>query len=423
MTDVTGGQQRDLSPTRVVLTVLAPFALCYFFSYLYRAVNAVIAPDLVRDVGLGASELGLLTAAYLIGFAGFQLPLGLLLDRFGPRRVQAVLLCAAAAGALIFAVASGLWALSFGRMLIGIGCAGGLMAGFKAVVLFVPEGRRAFANASIMAFGGLGILAATVPAEFAAAHIGWRAMFLALAVLTVAAAATLYAAVPERGSTAGRGPDVAAQVAALGSILTDRVFWRVAPFVALSAGTHIGIQTLWSGPWLRDVAGLDRDGVAATLALQATGFLVGTLFTGYIADRLARRGIGLLTTMTCLVVVFMGVQLVVLFEPVAWVRPLWLVFGMFGQAGILAYPWLAGYFGSALAGRSNGAINTLVFVSAFAVQSAMGWIIDLWPPTEAGGYDREAYRVAFGVFLCLQVAGLAWFLLGRPAAWLRKAPS
>ena len=88
----------------LVIHVLAPFSLGYFFSYLYRAVNAVVAPDLVRDIGLSASELGLLTAAYLLGFAGFQLPLGVLLDRFGPRMVQATLVCVAATGALIFSL-------------------------------------------------------------------------------------------------------------------------------------------------------------------------------------------------------------------------------------------------------------------------------------------------------------------------------
>ena len=82
------------SGPRLVLTVLLPFAAGYFLSYGYRAINAVVAPDLVRDLGLDASTLGLLTAAYLIAFALFQLPLGLLLDRFGPRRVQTALLLA-----------------------------------------------------------------------------------------------------------------------------------------------------------------------------------------------------------------------------------------------------------------------------------------------------------------------------------------
>ena len=87
--------------------MLAPFALGYFLSYLFRAVNAVVGPDLVAELGLSAAELGLLTSAYLFAFALFQLPLGVLLDRFGPRRVQAACSRCAALGALLFAIGAG----------------------------------------------------------------------------------------------------------------------------------------------------------------------------------------------------------------------------------------------------------------------------------------------------------------------------
>ena len=143
MTTTTSHTPR-VSLARLILTILLPFSLCYFLSYLYRAVNAVIAPDLVSDIGLDASELGLLTAAYLIGFAGFQIPLGLLLDRFGPRKVQAVLVCVGAVGALLFAFAAGKWGLSFGRMLIGIGSAGG-----NPVTVHPCHRRSEFMNATI----------------------------------------------------------------------------------------------------------------------------------------------------------------------------------------------------------------------------------------------------------------------------------
>jgi len=413
----------QFSLPRLVLTVLLPFSLCYFLSYLYRAVNAVIAPNLVSDIGLDAGELGLLTAAYLIGFAGFQIPLGLLLDRFGPRKVQAILLCVGALGALLFAYAASKWGLSFGRMLIGMGSAGGLMAGFKAITLWVPEARRALANACVMAVGGLGILTATVPAEWATANFGWRGMFVGLVAITLAVAVFLYLVVPERPRQA-QAPVVRASVfTAVGTIYMDPVFWRVAPFVALTAGSHIGIQTLWAGPWIRDVAGLERAGVADVLGLQAIGFLVGTLLTGYVADRLGRKGVGLLTTMTGFVLVFMAIQLAILFEPVAFTPVAWFAFGMFGQAGILAYAWLAQYFGVELAGRSNGCLNTLVFGVAFISQYVIGAIINQWPVMASGGYDPVAYQVSFGVFLALQAVALAWFMLKLPQAHLRRKAS
>src|ERR1700694_5203953 len=116
----------------MALKVLPPFALGYFLTYLLRAVNAVVAPDLVAEIGLDAAELGLLTAAYLGAFALFQLPLGVLLDRYGPRRVQVALLGVAAFGCLLFAFGRNALMLTAARALIGLGFCGGLMGGFKA---------------------------------------------------------------------------------------------------------------------------------------------------------------------------------------------------------------------------------------------------------------------------------------------------
>jgi MFS family permease len=415
----------------LLVRILAPFALGYFLSYLYRTVNAVAAPDLVRDVGLSAGELGFLTAVYLLAFAGFQLPLGVLLDRFGPRRVQAVLMAVTGAGAFCFAAGGGLWSLSTGRALIGIGCAGGLMAGFKAVALWIPEERRALANSIIMAVGGAGIFAATMPADYAIQTVGWRGLFVGLMVLSFAVAALIYFAVPERGhANAGSpaGEDWRRQVEVVVRIYSDPVFWRVAPLVSLTAGSHIAIQTLWAGPWFRDVAGFGRDAVAANLGAMAVGFLVGTLVMGAIADWLGRRGIGLLHVMLGYVAAFMTVQLAIVLQWTSAATVLWVFFGMVGSGGVLSYPWLSRYFGVGLAGRANTALNFILFATAFVVQYVIGAIIDLWPATQVGGYAPQAYQVAFGLTLGLQAVALIWYLWNAPdqratAAIAEKGPT
>src|SRR5258706_527872 len=111
---------------RLLFIVMAPFALGYFLSYLFRSVNAVVGPDLVREFQLTAAQLGLVPAAYLCAFALFQLPLGLLLDRFGPRRVQAGLLCISAVGSMLFSQAFSHAGLVIASALIGLGFAGGV---------------------------------------------------------------------------------------------------------------------------------------------------------------------------------------------------------------------------------------------------------------------------------------------------------
>jgi predicted MFS family arabinose efflux permease len=396
----------------ILVSVLAPFALGYFLSYLFRAVNAVVGPDLAADLHLGAAALGLLTSAYLFAFALFQLPLGVLLDRFGPRRVQAALLACAAAGSLLFAIGQDILMLTFGRALIGLGFAGGLMSGFKAVVLWVPEPRRALANAAIMSFGALGILVATVPTELAVQAVGWRAVFVGLAAITFAVAALIFLAVPEQGAPAG-GERLTSQIASLVRILRDRAFWRLAPLLATTAGTHIAIQTLWAGPWFRDVAGLDRIGVANHLMAMAVAFLVGILLSGAIADWFVRRGVDLLTVMLGFLALFLLSELAIALQWSALDLPMWIVFGMAGQVAVLAYPWLSSYFGAALSGRANTAMNLVLFLFAFGAQYAIGAIIDLFPATPSGGYAPRGYQAGFGVFFLAQLVALGWYLGGH----------
>jgi predicted MFS family arabinose efflux permease len=403
------------SAPRTRLTLLlafGPFALGYFLSYLFRAVNAVVAPNLVAELQIDAAQLGLLTAAYLLAFAAFQLPLGVLLDRYGPRRVQAALLACAALGALLFALGETVWTLTFARALIGLGFAGGLMAGFKAVVIWVSEARRAFANACIMSFGAMGVIVATLPTELAIQAFGWRGLFLALAGVTLAIAALIALAVPEMPGSAAAGT-LRQQLAGLRSILASRVFWRLAPVLALTAGTHIAIQTLWAGPWFGDVAGLDRAGVATHLMIVAVSFLAGNLLAGFAADWFNARGVSRLTVMSGFLVGFFISQILIIWGPGQLMIPSWIVFGMSGQTAVIAYPWLSSHYGSAMAGRANTAMNLGVFACAFLAQYLMGEIIDLFTADGAAAYPEGAYQAAFGVFLAAQLAAFGWYLLGR----------
>ena len=203
-------------------------------------------------------------------------------------------------------------------------------------------------------------------------------MFALLAAITLAVAALILAIVPERGR-AGPGEGLDRQIAGLLRIGRDPVFWRLAPLMATTAGTHIAIQTLWAGPWLRDVAGLDRIGVANYLMAMAIGFLIGILSMGAVADWLVRRGVDLLTVMLGFLLLSLVAQLAIVSQWTSLSLPVWILFGLAGQAAILGYPWLAAHYGAALSGRANTAINLLTFLAAFGAQYAIGAIIDRVP--------------------------------------------
>jgi predicted MFS family arabinose efflux permease len=404
---------------RVVAVVFVPFACGYFLSYLYRAINAVIAPNLVADIGLSAADLGLLTSAYFLTFALAQLPLGLFLDRVGPRRVQSVLLLAGATGALLFAAGESRDALTLARGLIGIGAAGGLMAGLKAISLWFPRERLALVNACYLAVGGLGAISATAPVEALLHLTDWRGLFTALAGGGVAASALIFLAVPEKAAEAAPG-NLAGQLRGLAQIYRDRLFWRIVPLSAAAAGTSMAVQSLWAGPWLRDVAGLSRAQVATHLLVMATALTAGLLSAGLLADLGRRFGLGLPMVIGFSVIAFLAVQVAVLLELTGFAYGLWAAYGFFGNMSSLTFAALAQHFPTALTGRANSAFNVIAILTAFAVQYVIGAIIDLWPATAAGGYAPEGYRAALGLMFGVQVLALGWFLW--PRHWARAAP-
>lgn len=396
---------------RLVAVVFLPFAGGYFLSYLFRSTNAVIAPQLIDQIGLTAADLGLLTSCYFLAFASFQLPLGLLLDRYGPRRVQSALLLSAALGAALFAVGDSLVELAVARAFIGLGVAGGLMSSFKAITLWFPRARWPLVNGCFLAMGGLGAIAATAPLEAALEITDWRGVFLALAAVTVVVAAVIRVVVPERPATATSHGTLLEQIAGYRRVFGDRLFWRVAPLTVTTMTANLAIQGLWAGPWLRDVAGLDRTGVAAYLFAIAAAMTVGFVATGALADWCGRRGIGLIPVIGGLCAAFLLTQAAITLELAPAAMLPWLGFGLLANGAALVYPLLNRHFPIALAGRASTGLNTLAFFGAFAGQFLLGAAIDQWPPAASGGYVPEAYRWAFGGLLALQAASLAWYLL------------
>ncbi len=157
-----------------IARVFLPFAVGYYLSYLFRTINALIAGHLCSDTGLGTADLGLLTSVYFLVFAAAQIPVGILLDRFGPRRVQSALLLLAAAGAGLFAVSTGFISLLIARAMIGLGVAAALMAGLKAMVLWFPRERVALLNGYMIMLGSLGAVTATDPVEHLVIWMEWR---------------------------------------------------------------------------------------------------------------------------------------------------------------------------------------------------------------------------------------------------------
>ena len=374
-------------------------------------MNAVLGPTLSAEFSLSAADLGFLTGAYFLSFGLFQIPLGVLLDRFGPRRTNAVLLLLAAAGALTFAHSGSFQGLVLGRALIGLGVSACLMASIQAFVLWFPPERTSTMIAVAFSVGGLGAITAASPLEAALGRFDWREIFTGLAAATLALSIVFFSWVPEK-SALKEPVALRVQLAGLGRIARDPSFWRIAVAIGANQCAVVGLFTLWITAWLRDVAHYDRVAAAHGLTWVALAFIAGYLVFGRLGDAWARRGRSLLPlfaggvggALACLALITCGVTV----APVL----LWAAFVFCGAGASLAHTIATRRYPRDMAGRVNTALNTFTFVGIFLGQWATGAILTLWPQTPSG-YDPRAYFYAFGALWLVQAAGLAWLWSGR----------
>lgn len=400
------------------LRLFLPFAAGYFLSYLYRTVNAVIGPVLSTELSLGDGALGLLTAAYFLTFSAAQVPLGILLDKFGPRRVETVLLLIAAAGAVVFAFAPGLATLAIGRALIGLGVSACLMATFTAFARWYPPSQLGSMSGLVMIAGGLGALAAAQPVQWALGITTWRDICLALAAVTVIVALLLWAAAPDKPSAAAR-QTLGQQLAGVRKVFGSRVFWRYAPVAFWVAGGFMALQGLWVARWMDVLETLDRATIAQRLTLMNLAMLGGFAFMGFLSAPLVQRGL----TLERMYVVAIGVA-VVCFAAICALPGTggllpWAVLGFCFALSNIAYTQLTLAFPSELAGRANTALNLAAFGGAFVLQWGVGAVMDAVQAT--GASTAAGLRVAFLLILAGQVVSALWLLRPVGAAVSARA--
>jgi predicted MFS family arabinose efflux permease len=374
-------------------------------------VNAVLAPTLAAEFGLSAGGLGLLSSMYFFSFALCQLPVGIAMDRFGPRKVNATLLLVAAAGGAWFAHAETAGAAMAARALIGVGVSVALMSSLTAFVLWYPAGRLSTMNAIAFSAGMIGAIVVTVPLELLLRVWPWRQAFMLIVALAVIVSLVLWLWVPERRA-ARQGKSFGEEMRELGLLMTDPAFVRLAVCLGASQCAAIALQTLWIATWLRDVAGYTAAEVAQGLLAVNSAMIVGYLAFGRAADALQRRGRNELPLLLGGVGASSLTLATIILAPRFFPLLLWCIFVVSATGVVLGYAIVSRRYPKAMAGRANTAINVFAFVGSFAGQWGIGLVLDRWPQT-AQGYAPEAYTWALGAVWVVQLAGLAWLWWGR----------
>lgn len=410
----------------IFLRISVPLAAVGFLNQASRTVVATVGPVMALEFGLSAAGLGALAAVFFAAYALAQLPVGLAIDLYGPRRVQTILALVAALGFAFCALAPDTGVLAAGRFISGIGIAGALIALMKANVQWYPPHRIAAVTGAGVFIGASGGLMATVPVQAILPEVGWRGVFLILAGLGVLVSLWIRLSVPLRppGAPAPPRRRLAVEIGEFGRIARHPEFLRNMPALSLCSGLVFTYQGLWAGPWLRDVGLLDDAARAGVMLFYSLGMMCGHLAGGTLASAVQKRG------MDPMLVPFAGMGLMAVMQALLMLGPrepamlalLWFGFAAVGSTGPVAYAVLAQRFPPGLTGRVATALNGSMLALVFVLQNVIGLVLDLFPRTAAGGWDARGYALALGLTLGLQGLTVIWLLLAPRVLRRRASP-
>ena len=382
--------------------IFLPFACGYFLSYLYRSTNAVLAPYLSNDLSLNAEQLGLITSAYFLTFALFQLPLGVLLDKYGARKVQSILFLVAATGAILFSLGNDVWSLVIARGLIGLGVSGALMGAFQAFAIWFPKERLPLLVGLFMSAGGMGAIVASTPLEMALQITDWRGVYFFLGIITILIGLLIFFIVPEKKEPATNEKPLPI-LKVLKNIYTSYAFWRIGPLSGIAGGTGLAILGLWAGPWLSDIGKFSKTEIANILFISTIMMTIGTASLGIVTDYLRKFNISPIGVMGGALFVFIIPLTIITFGLMPKAIWPWVVLSITSLAATLAYAGLSQHFPTSYAARASTAINLICFLVAFIAQYAIGFVMQIIEPGKQYGYSIKAYQAGFGLFLGLVI--------------------
>ena len=398
---------------RLALLGWATGALFFFYAWIMRVAPSVMIDELMRDFAVGAAAIGNLSAFYFYGYAGMQIPVGLLMDRFGPRRLMTMAALGCAAGCVLFALAPTLWALSLGRFLIGATAAFSLVGAMTVAGQWFPPARFALLSGLAMMLGMAGGVFGQAPLRLLVDQLDWQRASLALAGGGVLLALAAIATVRDRSRGSGSLRQVMAGLVQVGR---NRQTWLIAIAGLGTTGPLLGFAGLWGVPYLALTQGLDRTAAAGVTSMVFIGWGVGAPVIGWLSDRIRRRKLLFVAGLMLTAIAMAGL---------AWAPglPLWAVSALcflcgFGGSGqILGFAAVRELNPPAAAGAALGIVNGVVTGAGALYQPLLGWLLDLaWTGEMAGGarvYTPAAYSTAFSVLVAGAVVGIACTLLMR----------
>ena len=395
-------------PKRQAITVFFVFAFGYFLSCLLRAITATLSPILTLEFELLAADLGLLAGGYFLGFACMQIPLGYLLDKFGPKKIVSSFLLIALIGTTSFALAQSFSGLLISRILIGVGVSACLMAPLTGYRIWFAENQQQRANSWMLMIASLGFLSSTLPVQLLLPSFGWRWIFGGISILILISIFLMLAFIPKWDHQIKTGEN-SLKSGSLADVWKDRFFISVIPMGLFNYGGLMAIQTLWAGPWMTRVAGYTPLESATGLFWINITMLVSFFLWGYFLPRITTSGFSALKILKLGLPISFLVMLSIIIlgsKAGAFYITLFILSSIFLS---VTQPAVGLSFPSYLAGKALTSFNLLIFLGTFIMQWLMGLVIDF---IKNYGYSEIfGFRSAFSVFLILSLVSYVFFLI------------
>ena len=396
-------------PKRQAITVFFVFAFGYFLSCLLRAITATLSPVLTLEFELMAADLGLLAGGYFLGFASMQIPLGYLLDKFGPKKIVSSFLLIAFIGTLSFALAQSFSGLLISRILIGVGVSACLMAPLTGYRIWFAENQQQRANSWMLMIASLGFLSSTLPVQLLLPSLGWRWLFGGIAGLILISIFLMLAFIPKWDHQKDESLENPVRQGSLSDVWKNKFFISVIPMGLFNYGGLMAIQTLWAGPWMIRVAGYTPLESATGLFWINITMLVSFFLWGYFLPRITNLGFSALKILKLGLPVSFLVMLTIIIlgsKAGAFYITLFILSSIFLS---VTQPAVGLSFQSHLAGKALTSFNLLIFLGTFIMQWVMGLVIDL---VKNSGYTEIiGFKAAFSFFLFLSLISYIFFLI------------
>lgn len=351
----------------------------------------------------------MLTSAYFLSFSLAQLPVGLALDKYGPKRVQLFLLSIAATGSLLFYVGKDFSTLLLARILIGLGLSACFMGSIKILSFYVPSTKLPSIHSYLLAAGGLGAMLSTLPVAWIVEFTTWRSLFLIMAglIVVVMFTITIWTPADPVEHRMVKWPTLSSLL----EVYKDKDFLRVIALFLLPHTVSFGLAGLWLGKWLEDVGHFSTETVSLYLFISMGAVIVGALSVGSITEWAGKYGLKPMEVGGVGIGLFILIQTLCALNCLPLMPVLSVAFTLIGAITGLDYTIVAQRVSPAMTGRTATCLNLLILFGAFLIQTVFGFIVDFWPQNSQGQYPSIAYQMAFLLMVLLQIPGFLYWLM------------